>query len=172
MKAMPRANRNFLPGHIWHITHRCHRKEFLLKFSKYRERCIAGLFEAKKRYGLCVLNYVVTSNHIRLLVKDTGENIISRSLQLIAGRTAQEYNHRKHRKGAFWEDCHHATAVASDAHYLKCLVYVDLNMVRSGVVKTSLEMEAWRIPGNSASTQTLSHRRFTGFAGISGISQY
>jgi len=31
---MPRANRYFLPGHVWHITHRCHKKEFLLKFSK------------------------------------------------------------------------------------------------------------------------------------------
>ena len=26
--------------------------------------------EAKKRFGLCVLDYVVTSNHIQLLVKD------------------------------------------------------------------------------------------------------
>jgi len=26
-------------------------------------------FEAKKRFGLCVLDYVVTSNHIHLLVK-------------------------------------------------------------------------------------------------------
>jgi putative transposase len=77
----------------------------------------------------------VTSNHIHLLVKDTGENVISRSLQLIAGRTAQEYNLRKHHKGAFWEDRYHATAVASDAHFLKCLVYIDLNMVRAGVVK-------------------------------------
>ena len=132
---MPRASRYFLPGHIWHITHRCHKKEFLLKFSRDRERWIAWLFEAKKRYGLCVLNYVVTSNHVHLLVKDTGEKVISRSLQLIASRTAQEYNHRKHRKGAFWEDRYHATAVASDAHFLKCLVYIDLNMVRAGVVK-------------------------------------
>ncbi len=31
---MPRENRYFLPGHVWHITHRCHKKEFLLKFSK------------------------------------------------------------------------------------------------------------------------------------------
>jgi len=23
---MPRANRHYLPGHIWHLTHRCHRK--------------------------------------------------------------------------------------------------------------------------------------------------
>jgi hypothetical protein len=29
---MPRANRYFLPGYIWHITHRCHQKEFLLRF--------------------------------------------------------------------------------------------------------------------------------------------
>jgi putative transposase len=132
---MPRANRYFLPGHIWHITHRCHKKEFLLKFNRDRDRWIVWLFEAKKRYGLCVLNYVVTSNHIHLLVKDTGENVIPRSMQLIAGRTAQEYNHRKQRKGAFWEDRYHATAVASDAHFIKCLVYIDLNMVRAGVVK-------------------------------------
>lgn len=28
---MPRAHRYILPGHIWHITRRCHQKEFLLK---------------------------------------------------------------------------------------------------------------------------------------------
>jgi REP element-mobilizing transposase RayT len=50
------------------------------------------MFEAKKRFGLCVLNYVVASNHIHLLVQDTGEGIIARSMQLIAGRTGQEYN--------------------------------------------------------------------------------
>ncbi len=27
---MPRANRHFLPGQIWHLTHRCHEKAFLL----------------------------------------------------------------------------------------------------------------------------------------------
>jgi putative transposase len=26
---MPRANRHFIPGYVWHITHRCHKKEFL-----------------------------------------------------------------------------------------------------------------------------------------------
>ena len=50
-----------------------------------------------------VVNCVVTSNHIHLLVKDTGPNIIAQSMQLIAGRTAQEYNQRKNRQGAFWE---------------------------------------------------------------------
>jgi len=94
---MPRANRYFLPGHVWHITHRCHQKDFLLKFAKDRQRWRRWLFEAKKRYSLCVLNYIITSNHIHLLVRDCGQGEIAKSMQLIAGRTAQEYNQRKGR---------------------------------------------------------------------------
>jgi hypothetical protein len=48
-----------------------------------RRRYLHWLFEAKKRFGLCVLDYIVTSNHI---------------------------------------------------HLHRCLVYIDLNMVRAGVV--------------------------------------
>jgi putative transposase len=133
---MARAKRHFLPGHVWHITHRCHKKEFLFKFVKDRNRWRYWLFQAKKRYGLKVLNYMVTSNHIHLLVVDKGSReVIPRSIQLIAGRTGQEYNQRKKRNGAFWEDRYHATAIQSDAHLIKCLTYIDLNMVRAGVVK-------------------------------------
>jgi REP element-mobilizing transposase RayT len=131
---MPRANRYFLPGHVWHITHRCHKKDFLLKFSMDRKNWIHWLFEVKKRYGLCVLNYMVTSNHIHLLVKNTKEGVISKSMQLIAGRTAQEYNLRKKRKGAYWEDRYHATAIESNNHLIRCMTYIDMNMVRAGVV--------------------------------------
>jgi putative transposase len=132
---MARANRHHLPGHVWHITHRCHKKEFLLKFEKDKHRWMKWLFEAKKRFGLCVLNYAVTSNHIHLLVLDVKENVIPKSIQLIAGRTGREYNQRKNRKGAFWEDRYHATAVKSDDHLIRCMAYIDLNMVRAGVVQ-------------------------------------
>jgi putative transposase len=98
---MPRANRCFLPNHVWHNTHRYHQQEFLLKFVRDRARWRYWLFEARKRYGLCVLNYVVTSNHIHLLVRDRGGGEIAESMQLISGRTAQEFNQRKERKGAF-----------------------------------------------------------------------
>ena len=132
---MPRANRHFLPGHVWHITHRCHQKQFLLKFPRDRRRYVHWVFEAKKRFGFCILNYMVTSNHVHLLVKDTGGDAIPQSMQLIAGRTAQEFNQRKNRHGAFWEDRYHATAIQADEHLHRCLVYIDLNMVRAGVVK-------------------------------------
>ena len=49
----------------------------------------------KKRFGLKILNFTVTSNHIHLLVYDGKVNIIPKSIQLIAGRTGREYNQRK-----------------------------------------------------------------------------
>ncbi len=131
---MPRANRFHLPGHAWHITHRCHWPEFLLKFARDRRRWKYWLFEARKQYGLCVLSYIVTSNHVHLLVLDRGKGEIARSMQLIAGRTAQEYNQRKQRRGAYWEDRYHATAVDTEGYLARCMVYIDLNMVRAGVV--------------------------------------
>ena len=93
------------------------------------------MLEAKKRYGLTVLNYIITSNHVHLLVEGgKDEECIPRSMQLMAGRTAQQYNRRKGRAGAFWEDRYHGTAVESSRHLARCMVYIDLNMVRAGVV--------------------------------------
>lgn len=136
---MPRANRHFLPGQVWHITHRCHEQAFLLKFVRDRDHYLRWLFEARKRFGLCVLNYAITSNHVHLLVKDTTPGAISQSIQLIAGKTGRDYNKRKARKGAYWEDRYHATAIEADEHLWRCLVYIDLNMVRAGAVQHPAE---------------------------------
>jgi REP element-mobilizing transposase RayT len=64
---MARAKRHYSLGHGWHITHRCQEQEFLLKFGRDQRRWVQWLFEAKKHYGLCILNYMATSNHIHLL---------------------------------------------------------------------------------------------------------
>ena len=64
---MARAKRHYVPDQIWH------KRDFLLKFKQDRHRWLQWLFEAKRRYGLAVLNYVVTSNHIHLIVKDDSD---------------------------------------------------------------------------------------------------
>ena len=130
---MPRANRHYLPGLIWHITHRCHDRQFLLKFSPDRLNWLGWLRKARERHGLCVLDYSVTCNHVHLLALDNGDrDCIPASMQLAAGSTAQNYNTRRGRRGAFWEDRYHATAVETGTHLLRCMAYIDLNMVRAG----------------------------------------
>ena len=85
---------------------------------------------------------MATFTGIRIL--DNNAGVIARSMQLIAGRTAQEYNQRKDRRGAYWEDRYHATAVQTDHHLARCITYIDMNMVRAGVVSTPA---AWKESG-------------------------
>lgn len=142
---MPRANRYFLRGNIWHITHRCHKKDYLLWHRRDRVRWLHWLYEAKKRFDISVLNYIATRNHIHLLVKDnSGDENIPKFIQLLQSRTAQEYNTRKDRKGAFWEDRYHATAVDTDVYLMNCMTYINMNMVRAGVIKHPVE---WKESG-------------------------
>ena len=83
-----------------------------MKFAKDRHRWLQWLYQARKRYRLTILNYTVTSNHIHLIVyDDSSGQQIPRSIQLVAGRTGQQYNQRKKRKGAFWQDRYHATVI-------------------------------------------------------------
>ncbi len=136
LNVMTRAKNSHSSSFIWHLTNRCHNREFLLKFKSDRRNFLLWLYKAKQKYGLIILNYMITSNHIHLLVYDDGRHdVVSRSILLAAGRTAYEYNRRKNRSGAFWGDSYHATAVGSGNHFLECLLYIDLNMVRAGVVK-------------------------------------
>lgn len=71
----------------------------------------SGSLRQRSAMDLQILNYVVTSNHIHLLVVDGDAEVVPQSLQLVAGKTAQEFNRIKNRKGAYWDDRYHATAV-------------------------------------------------------------
>jgi putative transposase len=79
-----------------------------------------------------------------LLVLDRGLGELPATMRLVAGRTAQAYNRRKKRRGAFWEDRYHATAVQADDHLARCMTYIDLNMVRAGAVSHPAE---WDVSG-------------------------
>ncbi|HNS05663.1 MAG TPA: transposase [Candidatus Saccharicenans sp.] len=145
---MPRAKRFFLPGYIWHITNRCVNKEFLLNDDYYKQRVVRWMSDAIGRYKICILNYAITSNHIHLLLLDEDQGCsggldkpgrpahsIPQAMRLILGRVAQEYNVGQKRVGPLWQDRYHATAIESGYHLLNCMVYIDLNMVRAGVVR-------------------------------------
>lgn len=118
-----------------HVTHRCHKREFLFQHDVdrivYRDR----LFEASRRFP-CVrlLNYVITSNHIHLLAYVPRMSDLSDFMHWLQGTTAGDLNFRQKREGAFWRGRFHATLVESGRHLARCLFYVDMNMVRVKVV--------------------------------------
>ena len=65
---MPRRKRAWIDNACYHITHRYHERRFLFRFAKYRNFYTRHLFEMRKRYKIDILDYMVTSNHVHLLL--------------------------------------------------------------------------------------------------------
>ncbi len=131
---MPRANRFQQPGMICHLTHRCHDRSFLFAFAKDRTEYCHRLRLASIQFGVLLLNYCITSNHTHLIAIESRNEGICLMMQKLEGEIASYYNRRKHRSGSFWEDRYHCTMVEDGEHLWNCIQYVDLNMVRAGVV--------------------------------------
>jgi len=131
---MARANRLRTDGGIFHVTHRCHNQTFLLKFARDRDAYRARLRQHLPQFDVSLLDYCLTSNHIHLLL-DTPERLeLSGLMQAVEGEFARTYNRRKERTNAFWGDNFHATLVEGGQYLWRCLCYIELNMVRCGVV--------------------------------------
>lgn len=131
---MPRKRRGWQPGACYHITHRCHNREFLFRYVKYRNFYTRTLFKAVQRYRMDVLDYIVTSNHVHLLVRAKDGTEISNGLRYLHGQMGQWHNKQKESSGSFWADRFHSTRIQDGGHLARCLLYIDLNMVRAGVV--------------------------------------
>jgi putative transposase len=93
------------------------------------------LRERLGRFPVSALGYCVTSNHVHLLLRIKGEeDALSRFMQSLQGDFARAYNIRRRRNGAFWTDRYHAVMIDGGAYLWRCLLYIDLNMVRAGAV--------------------------------------
>lgn len=123
-----------LPGCAYHLTHRCHNRAFLFRFGMDRTEYVRRLREALKRYPVSLFCYCITSNHTHLLLQADDPGSISALMQQLEGEFAEYYNRRKKRSGAFWEGRFHCTMIDTRQYLWDCMMYIELNMVRAGVV--------------------------------------
>jgi putative transposase len=131
---MPRAYRYYLPGQIYHVTHRCHNRAYLLGFAQDKDAYRMKLFEGIRQFRVSVLSYCITRNHVHLLLSEEITRQVSNFMQKVQGEFAQQYNRKKQRSGAVWGGRYHATMIEGGRHLWSCMVYIDLNMVRAGAV--------------------------------------
>jgi len=127
--------RRFEAGRSYHITHRCHHRNFYLKFDTDRDKYIRLLWEGSRKFKVDIYNFIVTSNHIHLLVSSDVEDGISDFMCHMSGNMARYYNRRKKLTGSFWEGRYRSTLIQDGNHLSSCMFYIDMNMVRAGVVK-------------------------------------
>ena len=127
--------RIFQDGRTYHITHRCHNRRFNLRFALDRDNYLRRMWEAKCRYDVSVLDYIITGNHVHILISAVDGSQISRFMQYVSSLSARDFNRRKEKTGALWEGRYRSTLIQDGTHLGRCLFYVDLNMVRAAGLK-------------------------------------
>ena len=126
------------------MTHRCQERRFLFRFEQDRENYRRRLRLMAAKYDVDVLDYMVTCNHVHLLVWTREATSLSLAMHWLHSNVARDYNRRKGREGSFWRSRYHPTLIQDGDHLSRCLVYIDLNMVRAGVCE---HPQDWRCSG-------------------------
>jgi REP element-mobilizing transposase RayT len=66
-----------------HVTHRCHNRQFLLKFACDRRNYVSRLRATSLHYDVEFLDYAITSNHVHLLLWAPSLDAVSEAMQFL-----------------------------------------------------------------------------------------
>jgi len=75
-------------------------------------------------------------NHVHFLIEQKENDYISLLMKYVTGKYARYINSKYKRTGALYESRFRSGLVQCDAYFMNCLRYIDLNPVRSEIVKT------------------------------------
>ncbi len=90
--------------------------------------------------------YVLMDNHVHLLLTPPSAEALSGLMQAVGRAYVRRFNLRHGRTGTLWEGRYRATVI-EPALVLPCMVYLDLNPVRTGGVHAP-EQYAWSSHGH------------------------
>ena len=131
---MARLPRLTAPGEAHHVIQRGNNRQPVFLDDTDR-RIFLSLLEAHARdRGLAIHAYVLMDNHFHLLATPETADALPQTMQGVGRRDVRYFNDRHGRTGTLWEGRYRSTSVQTERYLLACMVYIDLNPVRAGVV--------------------------------------
>ncbi len=141
---MPRRPRVFVAGAIYHVYCRTARRERVFAARGEAERFVALVRGTRDRDGFAVLAWCLMPTHVHLVLR-TAEVPLWRSMRLIQGRFAQDFNRRHRTLGSLWQERYKAKLIDEHAYLGRVLAYVHLNPVAAGLARSPA---AWAWSGH------------------------
>ena len=146
---MARLPRVVLPGFPLHVIQRGTNRCDIFRDEGDYQFFLTSLHEGCEAHGCAVNAYVLMTNHAHILLSPSTEDGPSKLMQFVGGRYALYFNHRYERIGALWQGRYKATIVDTDAYFLVCSKYVELNPVRAAMVRHPADYR-WSSYGHNA----------------------
>jgi len=139
---MARQPRLILPGYPHHIIQRGNNRQLTFHHRGDREWMLQLLQEYAEQEGVDIHAYVLMSNHYHLLATPRNDTGLSKLMQAVGRRYVQGFNRVHQRTGTLWEGRFKAAPIQTERYLLACMVYIDLNPVRAGLVARAADY-AW-----------------------------
>jgi putative transposase len=131
---MARLPRLTVPGYPHHIIQRGNNRQAIFGEAADYELLLNLIDEHARKQHVAVHAYVLMSNHFHLLATPETQEGIPQMMQAVGRRYVRHYNQRYARTGTLWEGRYRSTLIQAERYLLACMVYIDLNPVRAGMV--------------------------------------
>jgi REP element-mobilizing transposase RayT len=135
---MPRPERVFFDGAMYHVYNRVARGQPVLEDGGEAERFVELLREVVERDGLTVFAWCVMSHHYHLAVR-TGSITLDRPMKSLQQRYSHQFNATNRFFGPLWQGRYRAKLIDDQSYFDQLLVYIHLNPVAAGLVSDPYE---------------------------------
>lgn len=136
---MARLARLTLPGYPHHIIQRGNNRQPIFASTLDYETLLGLLEEFAKKFGVAIHSYVLMSNHFHLLATPATAEGVPQMMQALGRSYVRYFNAKQARTGTLWEGRYRSTLIQAERYLLACMVYIDLNPVRAGMVADPAE---------------------------------
>jgi putative transposase len=124
-----------VPGYPHHIIQRGNNRQAIFAVNGDYEMLLSMLEEHASKSKVAIHAYVLMSNHFHLLATPETEEGIPAMMQSVGRRYVRYFNQQQGRTGTLWEGRYRSTLIQAERYLLACMVYIDLNPVRAGMVR-------------------------------------
>lgn len=131
---MARLPRLTLAGYPHHIIQRGNNRQVIFVDQQDFETMLGLLAENAQKFSVAVHAYVLMDNHFHLLATPTTGEALPLMMQAVGRSYVRYFNQRHARSGTLWEGRYRSTLIETERYLLACMVYIDLNPVRAGMV--------------------------------------
>jgi putative transposase len=131
---MARLPRLTVPGYPHHIIQRGNNRQAIFAAVGDYEVFLSMLEEHAAKSRVAIHAYVLMSNHFHLLATPETVEGIPAMMQSVGRRYVRYFNEQQGRTGTLWEGRYKSTLIQAERHLLACMLYIDLNPVRAGLV--------------------------------------
>ena len=136
---MARLPRLTVPGYPHHVIQRGNNRQMIFRDAADHEFMLGLLTEQARKLQVEIHAYVLMGNHFHLLATPQTQDGLPLMMQSVGRSYVRYFNRRHQRSGTLWEGRYRSTIVQSERYLLACMVYIDLNPVRAGMLASAAD---------------------------------